>query len=46
MTNEKKIRRGDIYHVDLGDGVGSEQQGKRPVLVISNDVGNSKAPIV
>ncbi|MCL2569815.1 MAG: type II toxin-antitoxin system PemK/MazF family toxin [Firmicutes bacterium] len=41
------IKRGDIYFANLGDcNVGSEQTGKRPVLVIQNDVGNYFAPTV
>ncbi len=32
--------RGDLYYADLGKGIGSEQRGYRPVLVIQNDVGN------
>lgn len=34
------IRRYDIVQVDLGEVVGSEQGGKRPVLIIQNDIGN------
>ena len=37
-------RRGDIYLVDLGTTVGSEQGGCRPVLLIQNDVGNYYGP--
>lgn len=33
------IRRGDIYYADLSPVVGSEQGGKRPVLIIQNDTG-------
>ncbi|MFT3950941.1 MAG: type II toxin-antitoxin system PemK/MazF family toxin [Oscillospiraceae bacterium] len=36
----REIKRGDIDYADLGIGVGSEQNGIRPVLVVSNDVGN------
>ena len=36
-----EIRRGDdIYYADLTPVVGCEQGGRRPVLVIQNDVGN------
>ena len=35
-----EIRRGDIYYEDLTPVVGCEQGGRRPVLVIQNDVGN------
>lgn len=37
---EKCIRRGDIYYADLDPAIGSEQGGKRPVLVLQNDIGN------
>ena len=36
-------RRGDIYLVDLGTNVGSEQCGCRPVLLLQNNVGNHYA---
>ncbi len=36
------IHRGDVYFVDLNPTVGREQAGKRPVVVISNDLINSK----
>lgn len=39
-------RRGDIYMADLGITIGSEQAGKRPVIVIQNDVGNYHSPNV
>lgn len=35
-----QIRRGDVFYADLNPVVGSEQGGRRPVLVIQNDVGN------
>lgn len=38
------IRRGEIYYADLRNMVGSEQGGKRPVVVIQNDVGNLNSP--
>lgn len=34
------IRRYDIVQADLGQVVGSEQGGVRPVLIIQNDTGN------
>jgi len=40
------IKRGDIWLVDLGNGVGSEQKMKRPVFVIQNNLGNLHAPTV
>lgn len=36
--------RGDLYFADLGTGIGSEQNGKRPVVIIQNDVGNRHSP--
>lgn len=38
MSNHCK--RGELYYADLGKGIGSEQQGYRPVLIVQNDVGN------
>ena len=44
--NAIKIQKGDIFYADLGETVGSEQNGIRPVLVIQNDVGNKYSPTV
>ena len=45
MMKENWIyRRGDIYIANLGEPVGSEQGGIRPVLVIQNNVGNRFSP--
>lgn len=41
-----EIKRGQIYYADLSPVVGSEQGGLRPVLIVSNDIGNKHAPIV
>ena len=38
--------RGQLYYADLNKGVGSEQEGYRPVLIIQNDVGNKYSPTV
>ena len=43
---EQTYRRGDVFTADLGSGIGSEQQGVRPVIVIQNDVGNQHSPTV
>ena len=40
------MERGDIYYADLGQGVGSEQEGRRPVVIIQNDIGNKYSPTV
>ena len=37
---DRVIRRGDLYYANLPYGVGSEQCGNRPVVVIQNNVGN------
>lgn len=39
-------RRGDMYYADLGQGIGSEQKGTRPVVIIQNNVGNKHSPTV
>ena len=36
----KKVKRGEIYQADLSEGIGSEQSGVRPVLILQNDIGN------
>ncbi len=42
----RTYKRGDIYFADLGQGVGSEQMGYRPVVIIQNDIGNKHSPTV
>jgi len=39
-------KRGEIYYANLGEGVGSEQSGTRPVLIIQNNIGNKYSPTV
>ena len=39
-----KCRRGEIYIADLNPIVGHEQRGRRPVLIIQNDIGNLHSP--
>lgn len=38
------VKRGDIFFADMGEGVGSEQKGIRPVLILQNDIGNRYSP--
>lgn len=38
--------RGDMYFADLGKGIGSEQEGNRPVVIIQNNTGNKHSPTV
>lgn len=42
----KTYYRGELYYADLGKGVGSEQEGYRPVVIIQNNVGNKFSPTV
>ena len=47
LCNEEfRFRRGEIYFADLDPHYGSEQGGKRPVIVIQNNTGNKFAPTV
>jgi len=34
------IKRGDIFYADLEQGTGSEQNGRRPVVILQNNKGN------
>lgn len=44
---DKRIRRGDMFYANLTfGGIGSEQSGYRPVLVIQNDTGNKHSKTV
>lgn len=43
---ERKIKRGDMYYATLTKGIGSEQNGLRPVLIVQNDTGNVKSGTV
>ena len=38
------VRRNEIYLANLGHTVGSEERGKRPVLIIQNNLGNRYSP--
>jgi mRNA-degrading endonuclease toxin of MazEF toxin-antitoxin module len=42
------VKRGDIYMVSLDPTMGQEQQGRRPVLIVSPDAFNTltRVPIV
>ena len=43
---DKDYLRGDMYYAELGEGIGSEQNGRRPVLIIQNNVGNKHGSTV
>lgn len=40
--NNRKVQQGDMYWLSLNPTKGHEQQGRRPVMVVSNDIVNSK----
>lgn len=40
MIDEFKIKRGNVFIADLDPTVGSEQYGRRPVVILSNDLNN------
>lgn len=44
--NGEVVKRGDIFLVELGPAIGSEQSGNRPVVIIQNDIGNQYSPTV
>ena len=44
LESNWKFQRGDIYFVKLEAGVGSEQNGARPAVILQNDVGNIYSP--
>jgi len=46
MNLINKIKKGQIWWADLGQQEGSIQSGKRPVLVLQNDIGNKYSPVV
>lgn len=42
----RRLLRGDIFFANLNHGIGSEQSGYRPVLIIQNNIGNLFSPTV
>ena len=46
VTKNFGFRRGEIYFADLDPHYGSEQGGKRPVIVVQNNTGNKFSPTV
>ena len=41
-----EVKRGQVYYADLSPVIGSEQGGLRPVIIVSNNIGNKHAPTV
>ena len=44
MENKTTFKRGDMFYADLPQGVGSEQSGYRPVIILQNNMATSTAP--
>lgn len=38
------VKRGEIWIARIPEGVGSEQSGSRPVIILQNDTGNRHSP--
>lgn len=43
---EREFKRSGVYYADLGQTMGSEQSGLRPVVILQNDVGNKYSPTI
>lgn len=39
----KRLKRGEVYVAELGEGIGSEQMRYRPVVIVQNNKGNAYA---
>jgi mRNA interferase MazF len=39
-----EIKKGDVVYVQLRPGIGSEQKGKTPAVVVQNNKGNKLSP--
>ncbi len=46
MDNKTTFNRGDMFYADMPQGVGSEQLGYRPVIILQNNVGNKHSTAV
>lgn len=49
LVNNEKIKRGDIFFADLGQRQNMRdaiQRGKRPVVVVSNNMANKYSPAI
>ena len=38
----KVVKQKEIFYCELGENIGSEQNGKRPVVIVQNNIGNSQ----
>lgn len=49
LVNNERIERGNVYYADLGERQNSRdavQRGRRPVLVVSNNLANKYSPAI
>lgn len=46
VVSIKCVKRGEIYYILPSPAVGHEQAGKRPAIIISNNLGNIYSPVV
>lgn len=46
MPKKREIYQGQIYICDLGEGIGSEQCGERPCIIIQNNILNYTSDVV
>ena len=40
------FRTGDVVYIDIPNGIGSQQTGKRYAVIVSNNIGNRHSPTV
>ena len=46
-VEKQSVFRGEVWLVDFGEeGVGSEQKGRRPAVIIQNNIGNKHSPTI
>lgn len=46
LPNNWRYLRGSIYYADMEPHIGSEQGGKRHVVILQNNIGNRHSPIL
>lgn len=45
VQQPKMVKQREIFYCELGQNIGSEQEGRRPVVILQNNVGNAHAKI-
>lgn len=40
------MKRGEIYYIENDNSVGCEQRGRRPAVIVGNDVGNKYSSVL